>query len=149
MRIESLLPGGTEIGVMVRETQRFSTKSGPISITAGDRAVIVAFRASGTGSMWLGSWRYAIRGVSDWSHLGLTGDVRYSDSMCRTAALYATSDDVTPTKAYACPPVTDPEKEVVLNSRTEGTYIVSKEWFSRMIRKKRKTSGKHRKKVKQ
>ena len=149
MHVEAQLPGGTEIGIMVNETQRFATRSGPVSLTAGARAIIVAFRPSGTGSMWLGSWRYAITGVSDWTHLGLVGDVRHSDSMCRLAALHENSEDVSRTQSYACPPVSDPEKEIVLNSRTEGTFIVSKTWMTRMIRRKRKIGSKHRKKVKQ
>jgi hypothetical protein len=135
MEIVATLPDSTQVAVLCREEQRFATSNGDVLLRADDRRIVVTFRASGNGRLWLGAWRYEL-GSLDTDCLCLQYDVRFSDSLCRRARA-AVGSEVTPAACYMGQVVVDPETEVVLHSRTEGSFVVTRRWLTKQTRKQR------------
>jgi hypothetical protein len=128
----------TCFGLMHNETQRFSTNSGPLILTANERDILVTFRTGGSGSMWMGAWRYAIgRVIPD--NLSLHAGIRFSDILCRQCKT-DTGFQTSPMSCYLGQAPVDPENETIVMSRSEGSFVVSNKWLNRRIRKGRKNA---------
>jgi len=126
----------TSVGLMHRETQRFSTSSGPLVLTASSRDILVSFRPSGNGSMWLGAWRYTLKDQK-FDGLALHTDIRFSDALCRCAREHG-GQNTSPMSCYAGQAPVVPETEIVVMSRVHGAFIANRTWVARQARKNRK-----------